>query len=174
MRSYTPTRVRSTLSLSLSLPLSLLWVCASQLKIGHSEGTMPGTIEWAVGFGGAGADSGLGIAVDGQSDVLVTGSLNGPCNIGPFHLLTGTTNQSGVFVAKLHGSNGDVMWLTRGSGGAIDANAIAVDAWGDAYATGSFTSTLHFDVANAMASAATLSSASNTTGFAPGQAMHRS
>ena len=88
-----------------------------------------GALLYATYLGGPCDDAGLGIAIDGAGNAYVTGRTNGLC----------TSNlPSGVLVAKLNSTGGLIYSFTFG-GSLADTSrghAIAVDAGGNAYVTG--------------------------------------
>lgn len=92
-------------------------------------------------LGGSGEDDGYGIAVDSSGNAYVTGftvSLNFPTTPGAFQ-----TNYGGgatVFLTKLN-PTGSVLVYSTFLGGDDLGSAIAVDASGDAFVTGSTGST---------------------------------
>ena len=124
------------------------------LSIGHYDHRQQLVIDpvlaYSTYFGGSGGDIGLGIAVDSSGDVYVTGisnSSNFPTTSGSQSASYGGGGD--VFVVKLDptGTVGStsapqLIYATYlGGSGTDSGNAIAVDASGDAYVTGSTTST---------------------------------
>jgi hypothetical protein len=102
-------------------------------------------------LGGASTDFAFGIAVDAYGDAWVTGktgSSNFPVTAGAAgQTLKGVT---GAFVSKLSPSGGVLDYSTYLSGTGTDAGtAIALDANGDAYVTGT-TSSTNFPMASAL------------------------
>ncbi len=98
-------------------------------------------------LGGSGNDAGSGIAVDSSGNAYVTGgtgSSNFPTTPGAFETSCGSNNcgtdASFAFVTKLNPSGSALVYSTYlgGTGNYISAgaNAIAVDATGDAYVAG--------------------------------------
>ena len=102
-----------------------------------------GNLAWAKAAGGAGYDAATGIAVDGAGNSYVTGlfySTN--ANFGGVALTNG--GQNNVFVTKFDPS-GTVLWARQAGGTSFDSGlAIAADAAGNVYVTGSFFSPTSF------------------------------
>jgi hypothetical protein len=105
-----------------------------------------GSVLWAKGgFGDAGIQEALGLAVDANGDVFVTGVFSGTISFGaPTALLT-SAGLSDVFVAKFS-ALGAPLWSRR-FGDALDqaGRAIAVDPSGDIIVTGDFAGSIDFD-----------------------------
>jgi hypothetical protein len=108
-----------------------------------------GNIVWAKQLGGVNTDVGYGIAVDTSGNVYTTGSFRGAADFDPslaianLNSVGGTNND--IFVSKLD-SMGNYVWAERLGGTNYDnANAIALDAAGNIYLTGSFKGTSDFD-----------------------------
>ena len=97
---------------------------------------------WAVQAGGADADEGHGITVDGAGNAWVTGFFRGTATFGS-HTLTASSG-SDIFVAKLD-TDGNWLWVAKsdGTGGGC-GKSIAVDAAGNAWVTGYFQYTVTF------------------------------
>ncbi len=95
-----------------------------------------GQAEWAHRAGGTQHDYGTDVAVDVAGNIYVTGFLSDGAD---FDGVTLTTNGAyDLFVAKYH-QDGNLEWAKRAGGTDYEyANAIAVDASGNAYVTGSF------------------------------------
>ena len=95
-----------------------------------------GDVLWVRGAGGVGNDFSLGASVDGAGDVYIVGSFEGTAT---FETTPLTSNGDlDLFVAK-YSSTGDLVWVRGGGGaGAENGRSIAVDAAGNAYATGNF------------------------------------
>jgi hypothetical protein len=101
-----------------------------------------GTPLWSKRFGGAYDDFGQGIAVDDSGNVFVTGKFQASADLGG-----GLTSAGGydIFLAKLRGSDGAVLWAKRfGGTGADEAAALALDSNGDVVITGQFFGTVDF------------------------------
>jgi len=105
-----------------------------------------GNYLWAKAIGGAGTDTGYGIAVDGSSNVYATGGfINSKVDFDPgagtVELSAGFANQD-AFVVRLS-SAGDLGWAIHlGYYGSqpfgMECRAIVRDASGNVYATGNF------------------------------------
>ena len=115
---------------------------ASSTDIFVTKLNSSGTVLWAKSLGGAGQNSGFGIAVDASSNVYVTGNYTGS---GPFgNVLLVSAGDSDVFVARLD-SAGNVVWaISQGGPGHDDSTAVAVDSAGNVYTTGDFVGTASF------------------------------
>jgi len=107
-----------------------------------------GNVLWAKGTTGVGSGAGISATSDSHSDshgdIFITGEFSGSCTFGSYTLTSSVGNA--VFTAK-YDSSGNVLWAkgTIGTGNAW-GNAVAVDASGNAYITGYFSSpTLSFD-----------------------------
>ena len=106
-----------------------------------------GNFVWAKRIGGAGPDTGQGIAVDGAGNVYTTGLFQVTVDFDPG---PGTFNLSAVggtdiFVSKLD-SAGNFVWAGIMGGNNFNSGSeIAVDGVGNVYTTGSFQDTVDFD-----------------------------
>jgi hypothetical protein len=117
-----------------------------------------GQLQWATNIGGSNTDQGLGIAVDNDDNVYVTGTYvsislsirnftslplsNSPISTVLYGTLANSTSgtASDIFIAK-YSSLGQVQWATSIAGagagsGNKDVRNIAVDAAGNVYITG--------------------------------------
>jgi len=98
-----------------------------------------GNFLWAKKAGGAGSDSGYGIAVDGSGKSSVTGYYTGTATFGGLPL----TGSGGIemFVTRLD-ANGYFLWAKGSvSTNSVIGNGIAVDGAGNSFATGYFSGT---------------------------------
>jgi hypothetical protein len=104
-----------------------------------------GVVQWARRMGGAGAESGDGIRVDGNGNSYVTGVFQGTATFGTFTLTAaGGASDYDIYVEKLD-SAGAVQWATRMGGTGTDGGfEIVVDTSGNAYVTGDFQNTATF------------------------------
>jgi hypothetical protein len=97
---------------------------------------------WAKTAGGTGVSVGLGIALDSESNIDLTGSFWGPVTFGPI-TLTEYGNYD-IFAAKLTNNGG---WLWAVSAGGVDydfGEDIAIDEENNIYLTGIFIETATF------------------------------
>ena len=102
---------------------------------------------WSKRFGANGEDVGLGVAVDGARNAVVTGYFQVSVNFGG-----GTLTSAGgldIFVAKFNPTNGSHLWSKR-FGDVRDDIAwdIAVDGGGSAVVAGSFEGSINFGGGN--------------------------
>ncbi len=92
---------------------------------------------WATKGGGAGQDFGRGVTVDGEGNVIVTGSFNTSATFGG-NTLTGENGFSSAYVAK-YGNNGSLVWAKRvspPSGNHAFGYAVTAGSSGDVFMTG--------------------------------------
>ncbi len=98
-------------------------------------------------IGGSGVESGNGIAVDGSGNAYVSGSTNSteatfPVTVGPDLTYNGVSNDLDAFVAEVNASGTALVYCGYIGGSGDDyGSGIAVDGSGNAYVTGSTTST---------------------------------
>jgi hypothetical protein len=98
---------------------------------------------WSHGFGDTLIDEGIGIAVDGAGNVLVTGCFAGTVDFGGGPIFTaGSTGD--IFVVKFD-ADGNHVW-SRGVGGTANDSgfSIATDSAGNVLVTGLFANTVDF------------------------------
>ncbi|RTQ46842.1 hypothetical protein EJV47_20950 [Hymenobacter gummosus] len=98
-----------------------------------------GIWQWAVRAGGPGADQARDLAVDAAGTVYVTGHFASPRPaFGSTVLVNAQAPRTDAFAAQLD-AQGQWRWAVRAGGtGADEGTAVAVDARGNAYFTGSF------------------------------------
>ena len=101
---------------------------------------------WADGAGGSNfdIDTGSGIAVDGSGNSYITGHFGtGSIEFDPYYL--SNNGSFDIFIAK-YTSSGNVVWAQSAGGNASEAgHSVALDAYGNCYATGYFgSSTITF------------------------------
>jgi hypothetical protein len=103
-----------------------------------------GNLKWAVGSGGSATDNGLGIATDTNGNCYVTGVYSATANFSGT-TLTNAGSQD-MFVAK-YDTAGSLLWVRRAGGaGADGGGGIGVDALGNCYVVGGYSSTtIEFD-----------------------------
>jgi hypothetical protein len=98
--------------------------------------TSTGDVLWVkTGGGQTQGDSGEGVAVHSNGDIVVTGSFTDKATFSGVPLSGYVTD---VFVAR-YASTGQLLWVTPAGGSGQDtANDVALDASGNAYITGFF------------------------------------
>ncbi|MBD2701640.1 SBBP repeat-containing protein [Spirosoma sp. BT702] len=102
---------------------------------------------WSKRMGGSSNDFGSVVAIDGQGNVISTGSFSGTAdfdpNSGTFNLISaGITD---IFVSKLDAS-GNFVWAKRMGGESDDVgHSVTVDGAGNVFTTGYFNGTADFD-----------------------------
>ena len=103
-----------------------------------------GLLQWAKSAGGATGNRGTGIDIDASGNSYVVGRFTSTAVFGPGEAnqttLVGPLGASDeIFVAKFN-TNGSLAWVRGGQGQAEhdQGNAIAVDAAGNSYATGTY------------------------------------
>lgn len=96
---------------------------------------------WAKSAGGTNADYGYSVTVDVSGNAYVTGNFVSPSiTFGSFTLTNNESYGSDVFLAKYDG-NGNVLWAKSAGGTYVNQGySVSVDASGNAYVTGYFTS----------------------------------
>jgi len=109
-----------------------------------------GNLIWAKKMGDDfGYDYGRGIAVDASGNVYTTGQFNGPAadfdpGAATFNLVS-NNNSDDVFISKLDASGNFVWAVAFGSPDFDRGTSIGVDASGNVYTTGFFSTTADFD-----------------------------
>ena len=101
-----------------------------------------GNLQWAKNYGGTLADYGTGIAVSASGNSYITGYFTSDSiSFSSSVLNNANPGTEDIFVAKLDGS-GNPVWAKSAGGVLSDKGAgIALDTAGNAYVTGSFSST---------------------------------
>ncbi len=108
-----------------------------------------GNFLWAKRMGGTSVDRCMSIAVDGSGNVYTTGYFLGTTDLDPGSEAAIFTSNGmyDIFIQKLN-THGDFQWAKQIGGLAWDfGSSIAVDASGNVYSTGSFSSKVYFDPA---------------------------
>src|SRR5580692_885330 len=103
--------------------------------VGEDSGPLTGAFLWANQYGTSqGTPSVVGVATDGNGNILLTGSFTGTVDFGNGNLTSaGATN---IFVAKLD-ATGHAIWSeSYGGTGDQGGNSIAVDASGNVLVVG--------------------------------------
>jgi gliding motility-associated-like protein len=106
-----------------------------------------GNFVWAKGMGGTSSDVGYGIQVDYAGNIYTTGYFHTTVDFdpGPGTASLVSAGFNDAFISKLD-ANGNYQWA-KGMGGISDeeSSGLALDAYGNVYATGGFESTVDFD-----------------------------
>ena len=103
---------------------------------------------WAIANGSNALDEGRAIATDKDGNTFITGTFNGTVDFDPGSSSETITSSGGSdgFVQKLD-QDGNLMWIKSFGGSSNDAgNAIATDANGNSYITGTFVGTAQFSI----------------------------
>ena len=100
-----------------------------------------GTLMWAQSVGGVNDDYGRGVSADAHGNVFITGYFNSPTvTISSTTIANDSVGTNDAFIIKC-ASNGNVLWAKTIVGGGNDAGAsVSVDAGGNAFVTGGFSS----------------------------------
>jgi len=105
-----------------------------------------GDLVWARKAGGAGADYGNKIAIDGSGNNYVTGYFASDTLVfyNTINDTLYTDGQNDIFITMLD-VNGDLQWIASAGGSGNDYGyGIAVNGTGDVYVTGAFLNTAYF------------------------------
>lgn len=108
-----------------------------------------GTPMWGGRFGAAGDQYAHGVAGDAAGNILLTGKFNGVVNFGNGNLTSNgwPANTSPDLFFAVFGANGSpTCAFDAGNSGAESGRAVAVGPDGNAYVTGSFDSTIGFNM----------------------------
>lgn len=109
--------------------------------------TSAGNFVWAKQIGGINGDFGNSLKTDNSNNIYVGGYFTGTTDFDPN---AGTTNlvslgMEDIYILKLDGS-GNFVWARNMGSNTVDyCKAIAIDASGNVYSTGSFRGTADFD-----------------------------
>ncbi|HWE35155.1 MAG TPA: hypothetical protein VG406_01180, partial [Isosphaeraceae bacterium] len=110
-----------------------------------------GGVDWAEGTTGTGYSSAIfkGVAIDGSGNVLLTGYYAGTVDLDPTGGVATDSSDGGtqdIVVEKLDGGTGALSWAETIGGSDVDmGNAVAGDAAGNIYVTGTFSGPVDFD-----------------------------
>lgn len=103
-----------------------------------------GALQWVQTAGGGSTDEGTGITVDAAGKVYLIGRFQGATNFGGF-VLNSASGSGDVFFAKYDPVGVSWTWLQSVGGDGNDVGrSIGVDANGDVYVSGDFSSTVDF------------------------------
>ena len=96
-----------------------------------------GNARWAVRFGDAAQDRGVGVAVDAAANVYLAGSFQGTIDIG-LGRITSRAGATSTLIAKLNRA-GVAQWNHVWNGVSVTAGGLKVDAAGNVYVAGQVT-----------------------------------
>lgn len=103
-----------------------------------------GNFIWTKQMGGSGGDFGNSVKIDGSNNIYIGGYFNTTVDFDP-SLATYTLTSFGgndIYISKLD-VNGNFLWASQMGGAGVDVvNSISVDAAGNCYSTGYFTSAI--------------------------------
>jgi hypothetical protein len=103
----------------------------------------PGHTRWVRQIGGSDWDYGSGIAIDGDGNVVASGTFSRSLKIGNRTLTS--SGSYDIFVIKQNGLTGDVIWAQRFGGLNADfGGSVQIDASGSIYITGGFSGDIDF------------------------------
>jgi len=106
-----------------------------------------GQVVWAKSFGGSGDDFGPRIGVDGAGDLYIAGTFQNQIGFGAANLTSAGSDD--VYLAKLRGSDGSVLWATSiGATGSDNIIDLAVDDGGRVVITGNASGALNIGGSN--------------------------
>jgi gliding motility-associated-like protein len=103
-----------------------------------------GNILWSFSMGATSDDQIRAVSIDGDDNILISGSYFGSFNFNPLGTYTPILGSGGVFVAK-YSPSGTLSWAKSVQGGVIDfLSLVTVDAKSNVYISGAFSGTLNF------------------------------
>jgi hypothetical protein len=106
-----------------------------------------GNFIWAKKMGGTGFDSGYSITIDGNNNILITGTFSGTVDFDPGTSIINliSSGSQDIFISK-YDNNGNYLWARKIGGSFNDlGNSIVTDANFNVYTTGSFAGIADFD-----------------------------
>ena len=122
-------------------------VSAGSTDIFFAKYDASGNYIWSKGVGGAGIDVANSLALDGSSNVYVTGYFNSTADFDPSSSTDNLVSAGGtdIFFAK-YDASGNYIW-SKGMGGASNDQgySLALDGSGNVFVTGFFYGTADFD-----------------------------
>jgi hypothetical protein len=101
-----------------------------------------GNVAWARRAGGSSTDMGLGVGVDGNGNVYVTGS--SASTILTFDTISLIISGGNGFFLARYDNSGNIVWARSTGGSSNKGTGIAVDNGGNSYVTGLFTGSITF------------------------------
>jgi hypothetical protein len=113
-------------------------------SVGALFGT-PGAALWVKQVGGTDRDYGRSIAVDGHGDLIAVGAFRGTIAASVTGMDLVSAGGYDLYVVKLAGATGNVLWAKRFGGTADDyISSVAVDGSNNVYVLGSFQGQVDF------------------------------
>ncbi|MDX1445346.1 hypothetical protein, partial [Lishizhenia sp.] len=101
-----------------------------------------GNFLWVKTFGGSGTERGLDLALDNSGNIYITGYFFGTAAFGTTSLSSNSGSRD-LFVAKLNGSNGNVVWANKiGGSDAETGHGVTCDNNGNVIVAGQFEGTI--------------------------------
>lgn len=122
-------------------------ITANGIDIFVAKYDSSGVLQWVISQGGSSVNRGLGIAADGNGNVIVVGDFGGTATFGTSTNMT-AAGAVDVFVAK-YNTSGNLIWARRAGGNVNDrATCVTTDSDGNIYIAGSFGGTANFQGTN--------------------------
>ena len=122
---------------------SSIGVAGSSTNIFVAKYNSDGSSLWVQSAGGIQSDYGMGIAVDANANVYITGYYAGSATFGGFNR-NSVSGSHDIYIVK-YNSAGVAQWAQSiGGTNGESANSIDTDANGNVYVTGSYSSTFTF------------------------------
>ncbi|SFH24353.1 T9SS type B sorting domain-containing protein [Pontibacter chinhatensis] len=100
-----------------------------------------GTLQWATSAGGTNSDVVTSLDIDASGNLYLGGHFTGTSTFGSTQLRTNGNNQD-IFLARYTSSGANTWAKSISSNGTEELNGLSVNADGDIYLTGSFSSSL--------------------------------
>ncbi len=102
-----------------------------------------GVCQWAKKAGGSGSDAAMGLDLDSDGNIFISGGFEGTSNFGNGKSLTSSGNTD-AFVAK-YNSSGECQWAKKAGGSGLDySTKAALDDGGNLFAAGAFSGNADF------------------------------
>jgi hypothetical protein len=118
-------------------------------KVGAMFGA-PGEVLWAKQFGGSADDLAYGVASTSDGNLIIVGGFEGMVVFGTVNLSSTSATIPSMFVAKLDGLTGAVIWARSYAG--EYGQRVALDSTDNIYVAGSFEGTIDLGTGNVLSS----------------------